>query len=130
VGAIESGKTKSPSLPVGVRMARTLNISAWEIAFGKPEPRRFPLIKKDPDDLLAAALARMESLPMQAETEKHEDRLMRLEHSVAVHNATLHLLLHAALATDRIPDVLQRLALLIPGSETLAEELRALRVSA
>lgn len=38
ISQLEAGITKAPSFSTGVRLARALGVSPWEIAFGEPEP--------------------------------------------------------------------------------------------
>jgi transcriptional regulator with XRE-family HTH domain len=128
IAAIENGETKAPSFPVGLKIARALNTEAWEIAFGKPEPRRTAmLIKKDAD--LAEMLASLEASAALGEAEKREDRLARLERYAMVHHQVLQHLFHASMVADRLPGLLERLGLLVPGSEALVAEIRTLRES-
>jgi transcriptional regulator with XRE-family HTH domain len=131
MAAIENGETKSPSFPVGLKIARALNVSPWEIAFGKPEPRRPIRAERDAadEDRLSALAAQMETVTLRAETEKREDRLTRLERYATIHHEVLEHLLHTASVADRLPNLLERLALLVPGSEALVEEIRTLRES-
>ena len=127
IAAIENGETKAPSFPVGLKIARALNTEAWEIAFGKPEPRRPTAhIKTEAD--LAEMLASLET-PTHGETEKREDRLARLERYATVHHQVLQHLFHASVVGDRLPNLLERLALLVPDSEALVAEIRTLRGS-
>jgi transcriptional regulator with XRE-family HTH domain len=130
IAAIENGDTKCPKLPNALLIARALNISAWEIAFGKPEPRRPLHTKAESEDALTALLAQMPAFGTLLQTEHHEERLARLEHSAAVHDEALRHIIDITLALNSLPDLLQRLALLVPGSGTLAEEIHTLRVSA
>lgn len=128
--SIENGTTKCPRLPNALYIARALNVTPWEMTFGKPEPRRPLHTRAESEDALTALLAQMAPLPTSSETKKHEERFAHLERSVNVHDEVLRRLIDIALALNTLPDLLQRLLLLVPDSETLAEEMRLLRASA
>lgn len=130
MAALENGETKSPSFAVGLKLARILGASPWEIAFGKPEPRRAPASDgMELGDLLASLVPQADGATPRADAEKREDRLARLERYATVHHQVLNHLLQTSSAADRLPELLERLAQLVPGSEALVEEIRTLRES-
>jgi transcriptional regulator with XRE-family HTH domain len=127
MAALENGETKSPSFSVGLKLARTLGVSAWEIAFGKPEPRRaLAADNMEFGDLLASLTSQADAATPRADAEKRE---ARLERYATVHHQVLNHLIQTSSAADRLPDLLERLARLVPGSEALVEEIRTLRES-